>query len=106
MAAFNEDKVIEEKIKGILKSNYPSHQLEIVIGSDASIDQTSAIVKRLAESDQRIRFFDFQERRGKPSVINELVAHANNPILVLTSFIVLFKTFASNKLLIFPTSVS
>ena len=32
MAAFNEDKVIEEKIKGILKSNYPSHQLEIVIG--------------------------------------------------------------------------
>ena len=91
MAAFNEDKVIEEKIKGILKSNYPSHQLEIVIGSDASIDQTSAIVKRLAESDRRIRFFDFQERRGKPSVINELVAHANNPILILTDATVMFE---------------
>jgi len=90
IAAFNEEKVIEEKLRSILATEYPSTKLEILIGSDASTDKTIASIQDLAAKDPRIIIHDFKERRGKPAVINDLVSFAKNPILILTDANVLF----------------
>jgi cellulose synthase/poly-beta-1,6-N-acetylglucosamine synthase-like glycosyltransferase len=56
--------------------DYPAHLLRFYIGSDCSSDQTNAIVAAVAAQDDRVHFFPFESRRGKPPVINELAAEA------------------------------
>lgn len=90
IAAFNEQSVIKEKLISVVQSNYPSHRLEIFVGSDASTDQTIPIVKELSTNYKHIRFFDFTDRRGKPSVVNDLVSKSKGEILVLTDANVFF----------------
>ena len=46
LAAYNEQSVIEEKIKSTFKTNYPLSKLELLIGSDASNDGTDEIIKK------------------------------------------------------------
>lgn len=84
MAAHNEEQVIEEKINSILNSNYPSSKIEILIGSDCSTDKTNAIIKKYAESDKRLHFFEFSNRTGKIGIINMLNQKAIGEILLLT----------------------
>jgi cellulose synthase/poly-beta-1,6-N-acetylglucosamine synthase-like glycosyltransferase len=90
IAAFNEEKVIADKLNSILDSDFPPGKLEILIGSDASTDKTADIIKGFSGSIHPIRLTEFQERRGKPSVINDLVGLAANEIIILTDANVLF----------------
>lgn len=90
IAAFNEQSVIKEKLISVVQSNYPGNRLEILVGSDASTDQTIPIVKELSASHTHIRCFDFTDRRGKPSVVNDLVSTSKGEILVLTDANVFF----------------
>ena len=46
LAVYNEEKVIEEKIKATFKTGYPLDKIELLIGSDASTDQTDEIIKK------------------------------------------------------------
>lgn len=90
IAAFNEQSVIKEKLISVVQSNYPSDRLEILVGSDASTDQTIPIVKELSARHTLIKYFDFTDRRGKPSVVNDLVSKSKGEILVLTDANVFF----------------
>lgn len=76
MSLYNEESVIEEKLKTLLATNYPKDRFHVFIGSDASSDQTNAIVKDFVAQQETFHFFPFSERRGKPSVINDIVAKA------------------------------
>ena len=49
IAAFNEEKVIGDKIKSVLDGNYPQKLMEILVGSDASTDHTNQILQHLQE---------------------------------------------------------
>lgn len=98
MSAYNEERVIGDKLKGILNSVYPREKIEILVGSDSSVDNTPEIIRRFAAEDSRIRFFEFRERRGKPSVINELVGKAVHPIVVLTDANVMFEAATLDRL--------
>jgi len=80
VSAWNEEDVIEAKIKNLLSLDYPD--FEILIGSDGSNDRTNTIVKNI--SDHRIRFFDYQQRRGKMAVLNDLVAQARHEFILFT----------------------
>ncbi len=91
ISVFNEEKVIKEKIESIINSEYPAENVELIIGSDASSDGTSGIVNSYANKNSNLRFFEFPERRGKPAVINDLVSHAVNPIIVMTDANVFFE---------------
>jgi len=84
IAAYNEEKYIREKIDSVLRSNYPSDKLEVLVGSDASTDKTNTILKQLAESNPSLHITLFHERRGKPGIINELAQKATGEILVIT----------------------
>jgi cellulose synthase/poly-beta-1,6-N-acetylglucosamine synthase-like glycosyltransferase len=90
IAAYNEESVIQEKLLSVLKSNYPKDRIEILVGSDASRDRTIPIVIDLSLSYTSIRYFDFADRRGKPSVVNDMVSKSKGEILVLTDANVFF----------------
>ncbi len=84
ISAFNEEGVIENKIRSIFHTLYPVSKLEVLIGSDNSTDQTNEIVERLSVEFPAIRFFPFQQRRGKGNVVNELFQKSTGSILILT----------------------
>lgn len=76
MSVYNEEKVIEEKLLSLLGQDYPPGKMQVYVGSDCSTDATDMIVSSWALKEERIRFFPFRERRGKPRMLNELVALA------------------------------
>jgi poly-beta-1,6-N-acetyl-D-glucosamine synthase len=82
LAAFNEEKVIREKINNLLALDYPEDRLEILIGSDGSDDKTAEIVQSF--NNARVQLFDFHERQGKVSVLNRIIPRATGDVLVFT----------------------
>lgn len=90
MSLYNEEDVIEDKIKSIFNSNYPKEKLEIIIGSDNSNDKTNSIVKEYSSKFENLNFFPFKERQGKPNVINQLQKKAQGTILIITDANVIF----------------
>jgi len=93
MSVRNEEKIIEEKLDSILHSNYPEGKLEVLIGSDNSSDATNAIVERYSARHSFIRLVPFEERQGKPHVINQLVIEAKHDLLLLTDANVIFDSY-------------
>ena len=99
IAVYNEELVINEKLESILNSDYPKGKLEIIVGSDASNDLTEGIVRSFTNDFPFIKFYQFSERRGKPSVINDLVSYASNPIVILTDANVFFEKSLISRLI-------
>lgn len=72
MSVFNEEKVILEKLESLAATDYPSEKVQFFIGSDCSDDATNSICKKFAATRPNFFFKNFEQRRGKPSVINDL----------------------------------
>jgi cellulose synthase/poly-beta-1,6-N-acetylglucosamine synthase-like glycosyltransferase len=81
IAAFNEESVIEERIRNALSVDYPREKLEIAVGSDGSTDSTAQIVRRFAN--QGVRLFEYT-RRGKAGVLNATVPRLKGDIVLLS----------------------
>jgi cellulose synthase/poly-beta-1,6-N-acetylglucosamine synthase-like glycosyltransferase len=96
IAAHNEEKVIEEKIRNTFDLEFPRKNLEILIGSDASSDKTNAIVSKYAPD---VKLFAFSQRGGKASVLNQLVPRAHGDILVFCDANTMLLRNALQKLL-------
>jgi cellulose synthase/poly-beta-1,6-N-acetylglucosamine synthase-like glycosyltransferase len=96
IAAHNEEKVIEEKIRNTFDLDFPRKNLEILIGSDASTDRTNAIVAKHAPD---VKLFAFTQRGGKASVLNQLVPRASGDILVFCDANTMLLRNALQKLL-------
>lgn len=80
--AYNEEKNIGHLLSRILIQKVKSVVLEkIIVVSDGSTDATESIVSSF--KDDRIRFINHKERRGKTSLDNELVKLATADILVM-----------------------
>lgn len=95
-SAFNEAAIIEKKIRSVFQTNYPSHLLDVYVGSDQSTDGTNTIAQQLTDEFSRLHFFAFEKRSGKSGVLNQLIQkireqHAADCILVLTDANVIFE---------------
>ncbi len=90
MAVHNEQNVLEEKISSIVSNNIPEGKIEILVGSDASTDNTNEILEKLTASLACLRFVTFLARRGKSAIINDLVRMSDKEILIITDANVLF----------------
>lgn len=84
ISAFNEEDMLDQKLDSIFNTDYPLQKLEVLIGSDASTDNTVAILKEYAGRFPQLRYFDFKTRRGKGNVINELQEHATGDIVIFS----------------------
>ena len=82
ISAFNEERVIAEKIRNALELHYPKELLEIVVASDGSNDHTNEIVRSV--HDERIKLYVFEKRIGKTACLNEVVPKAEGEIIVFT----------------------
>ena len=81
VAAYNEASCIGQRIENLLDQDYPADKLEILIGSDASSDETDAIVQRYAARGVKL---SRGERAGKAGVLARLIGLARGEVLVMT----------------------
>ncbi|MFW5892378.1 MAG: glycosyltransferase, partial [Bacteroidota bacterium] len=84
ISAYNEEEVIESKVRSIFNTTYPIQKIEVLIGSDASEDHTNTILEKLTHTFAQLQFFPFHQRRGKGNVINDLYQRSKGSIIVLT----------------------
>jgi cellulose synthase/poly-beta-1,6-N-acetylglucosamine synthase-like glycosyltransferase len=84
MAVHNEERVIRQKIEALFRSDYPEGLLEVIVGSDCSVDSTNSILRELSAVYPRLRVIIFSERTGKPGIINRLSEESAGEILIIT----------------------
>lgn len=80
IAAFNEEKVIREKLENSLALDYPD--LTILVASDGSADRTPEISTSFAGRGVRVLFEP--ERRGKAAALNRAALQATGEIIVFS----------------------
>lgn len=93
MSVYNEESILEEKLSSIFAAHYPFDRMEVLVGSDASTDRTFDILSNWAKQYPNLRIFPFEERRGKISVINDLVCEARGEIIISTDAKAIFLPF-------------
>lgn len=78
---YNEQDVIEQKIRNALALDYPREHLEVLVISDGCTDDTCAIARSFA--DEGVRLIELP-RGGKAAALNRGAAEARGEVLVLT----------------------
>lgn len=96
ISAYNEEKVIEQKLQNCLALTYPRDKFEVLIGSDGSTDRTCEITRGF--QNDHIHLFEFSERGGKAGVLNRLVAQAHGDILIFSDANTMYEPEAIQKL--------
>lgn len=100
LAAYNEQKVIAQKIESIIASDYPKSKLKLWIGSDNSSDETVEIVQSYQKTHPFVRLFAYTDRNGKAGVLNRMYTTLNQEynaeqlqknVLILTDANVFFQ---------------
>jgi poly-beta-1,6-N-acetyl-D-glucosamine synthase len=80
LVVHNEAGRVAGKLSNLLVSTISDQIVEVLVGSDGSTDSTASVAA--SYSDLRVRTLAFTERRGKPSVINDLVGQARGDVLL------------------------
>ncbi len=96
VAAFNEEKIIRQKIQNDLLLDYPKDKIEIIIISDGSSDLTPEIVKEFESNG--IIGMHAPPRQGKTAALNRAIAEAKNEILIFSDANSMFQKDAVKKL--------
>jgi len=91
VAAYNEEKVIAEKIISVFSSTYPLNKIKVYVGSDASTDNTDAIVEDLKKKYARLELVKFAGRVGKINIVNQLQSLGDEHLLIMTDANVIFR---------------
>jgi cellulose synthase/poly-beta-1,6-N-acetylglucosamine synthase-like glycosyltransferase len=83
VAAFDEEAVIAGRVANVLAQEYAG-SLSLAVGCDGCRDATAERARTAAPADARLRVTEFPTRRGKASVVNDLVRESRAEILVFT----------------------
>ena len=76
--AYNEDQLLEEKIRNTQALDYPADKLHIAFVTDGSTDNSPKIIKQHAG----ITLFHSSERKGKIHAVNRVMKMISTPIIV------------------------
>jgi len=93
--AYNEERIIREKIENSLNLDYPRSKLEIVVASE-STDRTNGIVKKYA--DQGIVLHSFKRREGKQATIYRVIPLLKGEIVIFSDANALYRKDAIKEL--------
>ncbi|MBI9070458.1 MAG: glycosyltransferase [Melioribacteraceae bacterium] len=99
IAAYNEEKVIEDRIQNINNLVYDFDKVEVLVGSDCSSDSTNSKLNSLKKNHPWLKVFLFDKRRGKASILNDLVKQSKNEILIFTDANTVFDKKAIKSLM-------
>jgi len=80
--AYNEERIIEEKIQNALSLDYPKDKLEIIIASDGSTDSTVQIAKKYLS--YGVKILEYPRHQGKAGLINKSMLQAQGEIIVFS----------------------
>lgn len=88
VAARNEEENVAACIESLLRLEYPSDKLEILVGDDMSLDDTAEIVKGFAVESNLVRLYSMdsnvQYSKGKANVLAHLAKHATGDFFFIT----------------------
>lgn len=100
ISAYNEEAVIQERVKNILASSYPRDRYEIVFVDDCSSDNTKALAEEAFEkAGITHRILANTERLGTNRSYNRAIEAAESPIVVTTDADVFFERDALERLI-------
>ncbi len=85
--AYNEEAVIEAKLKSCLELDYPKHLLNILVVSDGSSDRTVPVARNFRS--EHVRILSFPVNRGKNLALNEAMGEVRTAICVISDASVL-----------------
>lgn len=84
--AHNEEKVIGATIESMLKLDYPTRKLRIIVINDGSTDTTKKIIERYAKRDSRVELFNIPKGKGgkgKSRALNLGVKRAKSDVIAV-----------------------
>ncbi|OGU65593.1 MAG: hypothetical protein A2499_15250 [Stygiobacter sp. RIFOXYC12_FULL_38_8] len=84
IAAYNEEKVIAQRIQNIASQDYDLSKIQVYVGSDASSDRTNEILTELKKEYSWLNLLLSEKRMGKAGILNELIQHIDSEIIVFT----------------------
>ena len=84
IAAYNEEKVIEQRIRNISQQDYDLSKVLVYVGSDVSSDSTNNILLELKKEFPWLIVFFSDRRRGKAGILNELMPQVKSEIIIFT----------------------
>lgn len=82
IAAYNEERVIRQKLENTLEIDYPKDRFEVMVVADGSDDHTADYARQF--EDRGVRLLHTPERRGKTAALNRGVAEATGEIVVFS----------------------
>lgn len=82
ISAYNEEKVIRQKIENCLALDYPPNRFECIVISDGSSDATDAIVR--AYQGQGVRLESFEGRSGKVACLNRVLPGLTSDLVAMS----------------------
>lgn len=82
ISAYNEERSIREKLENTLKLDYPKEQLEIIVVSDGSTDNTDTVVRSFEK--RGVALMRIDGRKGKTHCQNRAVEKASGEILIFS----------------------
>jgi cellulose synthase/poly-beta-1,6-N-acetylglucosamine synthase-like glycosyltransferase len=84
VAAFNEERWIEDKIKNSLALDYPKDKIHFFFVTDGSDDSTPDLIKNYPKNGYDIQIFHQPERKGKIAAVERIMPFVKTPITVFT----------------------
>jgi cellulose synthase/poly-beta-1,6-N-acetylglucosamine synthase-like glycosyltransferase len=82
IAAYNEEKIIDVKIRNCLEMTYPRNQLQIIVVADGSDDNTVEIANSYKK--QNVEVLHKPERRGKMAAINRAFPYIRGEVIIFS----------------------
>jgi poly-beta-1,6-N-acetyl-D-glucosamine synthase len=82
IAAFNEERILEAKIKNALSLDYPKEKLQIIIANDSSSDRTAEIAESF--SSEGVLLVSTPHRMGKIGNINFASHTADGEVFIIS----------------------
>ncbi|PWK53706.1 glycosyltransferase family 2 protein [Pleionea mediterranea] len=82
ITAYNEQTGIADKLENTLLANYPEQQLEIIVASDGSTDNTNSIVEKY--SSKGVKLVNVAEQKGKENAQKAAIGSAKGEVIVFS----------------------
>ncbi len=94
VTAYNEEKILEQKIKNTLAINYPAEKLHLIFITDGSADSSAKFVQQ----HPTIISLHQSERRGKYAAIKRAMLQVQTPVVVFSDANTLLNTDCIEKI--------